>query len=342
MKKLTVAFLSMILALTLVSCGGTDPEPTEVPADDEAVEEEYESSEEELQKEAEAEEVYPEEETRGEYCIMGYDGGVVYSYEKEKYGALDSEGGFAVPCEYDYVNEYTLEVDGSKYNRYFVKKDGTYGMLDETGKEIIPIEYAFIDQGLDNESGDYPGRVISARKDKDGSNVYISALDGKETDENEFNAAVKEEAALVAKKDDEINAAWEKVPEDDDVETFDGNAMYARKKDGKLAVFKYSGEQLTDYKYTDVRESGDDSYTYHFLYSHLMVKDAESEVMCGVLDDSGREIAPCGSYTNIEEIKDGLIAVQKEKGGLFALATEKDGKLEVVTDFIYNTEHQTC
>ena len=60
------------------------------------------------------------------------------------------------------------------------------------------------------------------------------------------------------------------------------------------------------------------------------------------MDESGREIAPCGSYTAVEEIGDGLIAVQKEEGGLFALAKVEGGSVVVVTDHLFNTVHQTC
>ena len=354
MKKLFVAFAVLILALSLAACGGNADVDQEEAVTEEAVTEEAETEEtvretghnpptaEELQKVAEDEEIYTEEEKEGEYCLIAHQGGVVYGNKAKKYGAVNAGGDLIIPCEYDYMSEYSFDAGGRNYTRYFVKRDGAYGLLDETGEAIIPWEYSFIDRGLTGEREHYPGRVLVAKKEKDGPEIYLSAIDGKQVDKEEYENAEEEMRTADEERDRELDTGWTIPSEGVGIERYDSIGLFSEEKKGKKALFSKSGQKLTDYKYTYVWDAADNRYSYHFLYDHLLVRDEKGGSKYGLVDESGREIAPCGSYTAVEEIGDGLIAVQKEEGGLFALAKVEGGSVVVVTDHLFNTVHQTC
>ncbi len=350
MKKLFIAFAVLILALSLAACGekaDVEQEETateEVTATEETVQETGYNppTEEELQNIAENEEIYTEEEKQGEYCLIAYQGGVVYGNKAKKYGAVNAEGDLVIPCEYDYMSEYSFDAGNQHYTRYFVKKDGAYGLLNETGEEIIPCEYSFIDRGLSAEREHYPGRVLVAKEEKDGPEVYVSAIDGKLTDKEDYENAEEEMRAADEAKDKDADAGWTIPSEGVGIERYDNIGLFSEEKNGTMALFSKNGQKLTDYKYTYIRDAAEIDYSYHFMYDHLMVRDSKGGSKYGIVDETGREIAPCGSYTAAEEIDDGLIAVQKEEGGLFALAKVEGGSVVVVTDYLFNTVHQTC
>lgn len=107
-----------------------------------------------------------------------------------------------------------------------------------------------------------------------------------------------------------------------------------KEKDGKTGLLNTEGKEVTDFKYTEVRDCRRSGT--HRLYEYVAAKTEEGVEVA--LKSDGTEIAGSEACYEIGfDYACGPIAVRSEKGGLWALM-DANGKL--ITDYIFNTEEE--
>lgn len=237
-------------------------------------------------------------------------GKIISSYKKLQ-GVMDKYGNIVIPCKYDYIYDFSLDVDNPS-NMYVVQKEPNYGIIDNQDKEILPIRY----KNINSVEHHRPDEVVIAKDTA--TNKYglleIQTQNWIIEPVNERLYQLEEGYATALDVDMKIiyDLSGNKISHDK-YDKRNGNLV---KKDGKWALLDDNDKILIPFEYDVMISLGD-----FFVIG--------GEWALGMVDSTNQIIIPI-KYTSILECKD-LLSI--EKYSKWAIAN-KNG--EFITDFIYD------
>ncbi|MBQ6392330.1 MAG: WG repeat-containing protein [Eubacterium sp.] len=227
---------------------------------------------------------------------------IVYDMN-EKAGLLDQNGNELLPCQYSRIEEIFYDAEtGKQLWEVRFAEDGYCKLINEKGEEIPTGDYSEI--GRFSETGLAP--VLHEGK------VGFIDMSGKEVVPCEY-----------------YPATWYgQEPEEGFM--LDSYNLSAVRKEGEdhYAIMDANGKVVTDYKYSYVRETTEESEEYLDVQSAfriMVVRDDGNKF--GVVSLDGKEISPCGSFYAVgKAFSNGLIPVKESEDSLWSLMN-MDGKI---------------